>query len=811
MNPMFKTYIKSILRNLWKNRVTSAINVLALTLGLSSVMFLFIQNKYETSFDTHQPKADQIYRVNVTMTYPNRIHRDGNTQSMLINVLRNEFLDLEAAFQVIGPNSPLVTVNPGAQGEKVFEETLNMFYADSVFLKYMDYDFLAGNPRTALDSRNGIVLSTRLVDKYYPEYTGREIELLGTEIGVYDSLRVYVTGVVETPPSNSNFPFEMLVSSEIYYQLNEWDRDNWGNIAGGLTFVVLPKSIEARQIDQRFPDVLTKYLDEEDQQRISFSLLNLGQLHNSSDWGFFNGNYTTNSAMDIGFLAVGLFILISACINFINLQTAQAINRAKEVSIRKVMGGKRSQLVIQFLIETFILTFVSFILALWITELALDGWNGLLSIVRMNLQITPSSLVFGLLLIVGVSLLAGIYPALKLSSFSPSESLRSGFSLLSEKKNGLSLRQVLVVTQFVITQVLIVGTIVIARQMDYFINKDLGFEKDDMITFTAYEPNSSQIDRLAQGIESMPEVSSYSISSGPPMDAGRYATAFWEVGHEDKEMMRTRNKFVDHRFLTHFGIDLVAGRNFRPDEYNDTIDAFIVNEALIRQLEVKSPEEAIGKQLICYGTQARIIGVVSDFHIDKMDKAIEPLILFPWRSRVNNVTVTIVPGQLSTALPKMESLWLEVFPTRIFKHETVDELMAEAYTVENIMLKSIRIFSILAILIGCLGLYGLVSFMSQRKMKEIGIRKVLGATFQQVLYIFTKRFFILTIVAFLISAPLAYLAMETWLSNYVFRIPLDWQVFSLAFLVTIILTGVTVSYIALRTAFTNPADTLQFE
>lgn len=807
---MLKTYFKSILRNLWKNRVTSTINVLALTLGLSSVMFIYIQNRYESNFDTHQPKVDQIYRVNVTMNYPNRVYRDGNTQSMLINVLRNDFLELEAAFQIIGPQSPLVTIDPGSQNEKVFEETRNMFYTDSVFLKYMDYEFLAGNPRTAMDTRNAMVLTTNMVEKYYPTYVGREIELLGTEVGIFDSLRVFITGVVETPRSNSNFPFEMLVSSEVYYQLNEWDRDNWNNVSAGLTFAVLPKDMDPRQIDDRFPEVLTKYFDEEDQQRTSYSLLNLKELHTSSTWGFFNGNYTLNPIMIISFMAVGLFILISACINFINLQTAQAINRSKEVGIRKVMGGKRSQLIVQFLIETFILTSISFILSLWITELALDGWNDLLSLVRMDVQITGSSLLFGLGLIVTVSLLAGIYPALKLSSFEPSESLRSGFTLLSEKK-GLSLRQVLVITQFVITQVLIIGTIVIARQMDYFINKDMGFEKDDMITFTAYDPDSRQIDRLAQGIKGMPEVRSYSISSGPPMDAGRYATAFYEVGHEDKDQIRTRNKFIDHRFLDHFQIELAAGRNFRSDEYNDTIDAFLVNEALVKQLEVNSPEEAIGKQLMCYGVKARIVGVVKDFHIDKMDKAIEPLIMFPWRSRVNNVTISIQPGQLGSVLPKFEALWLDVFPTRIFKYKTVEELMEDAYVLETIMLKSVRIFAMVAILIGCLGLYGLVSFMANRKMKEIGIRKVLGATYQQVLYIFSKRFFILTFVAFLFSAPLAYLAMESWLSNYMFRIPLDWQVFSIAFFATLFLTAITIAYIATKAALRNPADTLQFE
>lgn len=807
---MLKTYFLSILRNLWKNRVSSIINILGLTLGLSSIMFLFVQEMYEGSFDADQPKADQIYRVNVTQNYPNRVSRDGNTQSMLIKAMNNEFPELENTFQVIGPNNALIGIDPGTQEERVFEEKFNMFYADSVFLKYFDYDFIAGNPRTAMDSRNALVLSSRQVEKYYPEYIGREIDLLGVEVGIFDSMRVYITGIVENPPSNSNLPFEMLVSSEIYYQLNEWDRDNWGNISAGLTFAVLPPGMDPKEIDQRFPELVKKYRTEEDAAITSYSLLNLKELHTAEGWGF-AGNYTSPKSMSIGFIAVGLFIMLSACINFINLQTAQAINRSKEVGIRKVMGGTRRQLITQFLIETFILTFISFILALWITELALDGWNGLLTIVRMNLQLTGASLIFGIGLIFVVSLVAGIYPAYRLSSFEPSESLRSGFSLLNEKKNGLGLRQVLVVTQFIITQILIIGTIVIARQMNYFINKDLGFRKDNIINVTTYKPDSREIDRLVHGLEAMPEVSGFSLSSGPPMDAGRYSTSFREVGHEEKGDMRVRNKFVDHRFLENFNIELVAGRNFRPDEYNDSIDAFIVNETLVKRLEVNNPDEAIGKQLKCYGVTARIVGVTKDFHIDKLDEQIEPMVMFPWRNQVNNASLAVHPDQLAVAIPKLRALWLNVFPTRSFEFKTVDDDMLDAYLVENIMLKSIRIFAFIAILIGCLGLYGLVSFMSNRKVKEVGIRKVLGASYGQILYIFSRRFFILTFIAFVFAAPLAYLGMEFWLSNYVYRIPLGWQVFSLAFLITLFLTSITVSYISMRTALTNPADTLQFE
>ena len=275
--------------------------------------------------------------------------------------------------------------------------------------------------------------------------------------------------------------------------------------------------------------------------------------------------------------------------------------------------------------------------------------------------------------------------------------------------------------------------------------------------------------------------------------------------------IKTRNKFIDHRFLDNYNIEFVAGRNFRKDEYNDTIDAFIVNESLVRQLEVGSPEEAVGKQLNCYGSKAVIVGVTKDFHVDKLDEKIMPLIMFPLHAQVNSADLKIAPGNLGPALSKLRTLWLEVFPTRTFEFKTIEDFIGDTYVVEDIMLRSIRIFALVAIFIGCLGLYGLVSFMSIKRTKEIGIRKVLGASYGQILYIFSRRFFILTFVAFVISTPIAYQGMKLWLENYVYRIPLSWDIFLLGLTITLILTMITVGYISYKTARNNPVDTLQFE
>ena len=783
--------------------------MVALTLGLSSLLFLYVQERYENSFDTDQPLVDRIYRVNTTIEYPNRLQKTGTTQSMLAKALRTEYPELEAVIQTFGPGFGLVTINPDTPNERVFEEGRKMLKADSSFLKYFDYDFIVGNSRTALDDPNSIVLSSKMVEKYYPDFVGKEAGLLGKEIELFESIRVYITGVIKNPPSNSNIPFQILTSSEVYYKQNEWDRDNWGNLSEGLTWVVLKEGQRPEDFEARFPALVNKYRTKDDAEMTSYSLINLGDAHNDPQWGF-SGNYTNDPTITVAFFALSLFIALSACINFINIQTAQVVTRAKEVGVRKVLGGSRWQLILQFLAETIFLTTISFFLAIWVTEIALNGWNGLLSIVQMNMQIDSSTWLFGAGMILVISLLSGIYPAIKLSAYRPTEALRRGFSALAQKKSGLSLRQVLVVTQFTITQLMIIGTIVVSVQMNYFINKDMGFDKEEMITITTFNPSNSDVDRLAQVMESMPEVMSYTFSSGPPVD-GSFSTTFREVGHEDKGDIRVRNKWVDHRFIDNFGIQMVAGRNFRPDEYNDTIDAFIVNETLVKQMDVDSPEEALGKPLRCYGTRAVIVGVTKDFHVDRLNMPIEPMILFPWRAQVNNASLKVASSNLPKVLDRLEDEWLEVFPSRSFQYQTVDEDMKDAYIVEDIMSKSIRVFSLVAIIIGCLGLYGLVSFMSIKRTKEIGIRKVLGASMGQILFSFSNRFFVLTLIAFLLAAPAAYWAMDLWLDNYVYSISLSWEIFALGFLVTTILTVVTIGYISFRSARANPADTLAMD
>jgi len=808
---MNKTLFKSIFRNLWRNRVTAAINILGLTMGLSSCLFIYVDFKYESTFDTHQAKADRIYRVNITKEYPSSTLRIGNTETMLAKAIRNEFPDLEGVTQITGSNV-LLAINPGSSDERIFEEErAGMFFTDSLFLRNFSYDFIAGNPTTALDDPNAVVLSRQLVEKYYPTYAGREIELLGKEIEFFEKFRAKITGVIENPQKNTNFPFKGLASIEIYYKENSWDRDSWNNISQLMTFVILQPNQTPENITDRFPAMVQKYRgDQAEVDLIKYSLLNLKELHNTDEWGFYIGNYTSSPGISIGLIAIGLFILLSACINFINLQTAQSVTRAKEVGIKKVLGGSRGQLIFQFLIETAILTAISFLFALWVTEFMLNAWNDLLSIVEADLQLDWSVVGVGVFLIVAVTLISGLYPAIKLSSFKPAETLKSKSLVKTGKSSILNLRQVLVVVQFVISQILIIGTIVISYQMSYFLNKDLGFKKENILHIENFEPDNRKTAQLAQGLSSMPEISSFSFSSGPPL-SNRYNTTFEIVGSEDSETIKTANKFIDHLFIEHYDLELIAGRNFREDEIDTTMNGFIVNEALVDHFQLENPKDAIGKFVECYGVKAPIIGIVKNYHHKDLKNEIGPLIMFPLHRVMNSTHLKVSNQHIGVVLPRLRKLWKEVFPKRVFKYETIDEYLDEMYIVEEIMFKSIRLFTIVAILIGCLGLYALVSFMAIQKTKEIGIRKVLGASYIQILNVFTKKFFILVFVAFIIAAPLSYKVMELWLSNYPYRITMGWELFTLALLVTLLLTIFTVGYISLKAARTNPAETLQYE
>ncbi len=807
---MNKTLFKSIFRNLWRNRISSAINILGLTMGLSSCLFLYINLKYENTFDTHQPKADRIYRVNITKEYASRTFKIGITETMLAKAIKNEFPSLEGVTQITGHNV-LVAIEPGTQNERVFEEGRgSLFFADSLFLKNFEYDFIAGNSLTALDDPNSMVLSMQLVEKYYPAYVDRPNELLGEEIEISESKRVKITGIIKDPKKNTNLPFKGLVNIAVYYHLNPWDKDNWNNISQLLTFVILQPNQDPASIESGFPAMVKKYRPQNDGELIKYSLLNLKELHSTAEWGFYVGNYTSAPAILIGLVAVGLFILLSACINFVNLQTAQSVTRAKEVGIKKVLGGGRLQLIFQFLMETAILTSISFLIALWITEFMLNSWNSLLDLVDMNLQLDWSVILVGIVLIAMITLIAGLYPAIKLSSYEPAQTLKSKTLLTSNKRGGVSIRQILVIVQFVITQILLIGTIVIASQMDYFINKDLGFDKENMLHIASYEPDEKQIKQIEQGLNSLSEITSFSISSGTPISDG-YNTTFTIVGDDSKEVIETNNKFIDHRFIEHFKLELVAGRNFRSDEIDERINGFIVNETFAKHLVTGNPKDAIGKMVNCYGIKAPVIGILKDYHNRQLNKKINPLIMFPFQSHFNSVDVKISNENIQAALPKLTKLWREVFPKRVFTYETLEEYIKEKYIIERIMFKSIRLFTLIAIIIGCLGLYALVSFMALQKTKEIGIRKVLGASYMQLLNIFTKSFTILMLIAFVIAAPLAYQVMNLWLSNYPYRIDLGWEVFALGFLATLLLTAFTVGYISLKSARANPADTLQYE
>jgi ABC-type antimicrobial peptide transport system permease subunit len=501
---------------------------------------------------------------------------------------------------------------------------------------------------------------------------------------------------------------------------------------------------------------------------------------------------------------VALFLVITACINFINLSTAVAVKRSREVGIRKVLGSQRMQLVFQFFNETGVITFISILLSIGMAELALIKLNSFL-VLDLHVDLTDTSTLLYLFSVwIIVSLTSGLYPAMLLSGFSPALALKN--KITNKSTGGFVLRRSLVVFQFVISQVLVVGTIILMTQMKFIREKDLGFSKEAIILVPLPEEDLTRKSTLKLEVERMPGVEMASLCYTAPSSGSVSATGFRVDGSE--ESLFTHVKMIDKDYIKLFGLELVAGTNI-PE--SDTVPAWIVNEKLVKVAGFETPEDILGRNLRMWNRTLPVVGVVRDFHMLSLEREIDPIILFSMSDNYELMAVKFEPGKFNVSKDAIQQTWQTLYPNFVYSHQFLDEEIAGFYESEEQMSKMLSVFSSIAILIGCLGLYGLISFMANEKEKEIGVRKVLGATTGQIFYIFSREFIILVVVAFVIAAPLAGYAMGKWLENYQYRTPLSWMMFASGILLTLFIAFITVGYRSLRAAKTNPVEVLRSE
>ena len=800
---MLTNYFKTTFRTLWKHKSHTVINVLGLSLGIASCVVIFLVLRYELSFDTFHANADRVFRVVTTFNQDGEERRQVGTPKPFPVAFAQDFAQ-EA--QVI-PIELYHYWNRVRVGERsiIMEETPNegvtIAFTENAYLDFFDFPLLTGNPEQVLRQPNEVVITQTVAERLFDDPS----KAMGTIINLDDSLDLKITGVLEPLPANTDFPFEMLIS---YSTLGrEPTADEWGsNSSDFQVFVMLNEAVSAAQVEDQLPAFLTKYAGEDYNEDKTLALQPLADMHFNPD--FPNFMYRSMSREVIGGMAlVALLIILTACINFVNLATALSTKRAREVGVRKVLGSSREQLVLQFLGEAALITLLAMILGLALTELAVVKLNSFAEYQNaVHLVFSGSTLAFFGALVVVVTLLAGLYPALTLTRFQPVQAMKN--QLDAPDRRRFSLRQGLVVFQFGVTQVLIIGTLVIAYQLRFIEEAPLGFNKEAMVVAQFPEHTPQDLEEMRNRIASHSGVEHFSLSMSPALSGSFWISNFYVQDDSSDTDRHTQRQFADEHYFNTYGIQLIAGEGLVP---SDTTNRYVVNETFARRLGYDPPEAIVGTSISFHGPYLPISGVVADYNVASLQQKIGPLVISSDEDRYQTMNLKINMRQAQEVLRHVEAVWKDIYPEAPFDYEFLDESMAQFYESYTRTFTLIQVFSGIAILIGCLGLYGLVTFMAEQKTKEIGVRKVLGATVLNIVHLFSKEFIKLVLIAFVLAAPLAYYVMRGWLQNFEYKIDIGVGVFLGGIVVTLIITLLTVSYRSVRAALANPVDSLRNE
>ena len=807
---MLKNYIKIAFRNLRRNKSYSIINTSGLAVGIAACLLLFLVIQFETSFDNFHQKKKNIYRVVSAFQTPAGLEYSSGVPFPVADALRIDYPQIKEVAAIYGSRNEQITI-PGKDNEpaKKFKEATGVFFSEPQFFHLFDFKLLAGDIKTALSDPNTVLLTKETAEKYFGN--GSYQDVIGKTITLSNKYPLKVIGIIDNVPSNTDFPLKVVISYSTLKSTSVGrNLSDWISVSSGANcYVLLSSDYSSAQFDASLKAFVKKYKSAE-YAKDGFTIQQLSEIHFDDRFGNFSGK-TFNKDLITALSLIGIFLLIIACVNFINLATAQAINRAKEVGVRKVMGSSRKQLLLQFMGETGMITFCSILIAVIIAALSLPLLNNLLEI-KLSLSIfkTPQLVIFLVGAFVFVTVLSGLYPAFILSGFNPVTALKSRVAI--KTRSGVSLRRALVVLQFVIAQALIIGTLVVVNQMNYFRNADLGFNKEAMINVPLPGDSLSalKLDVLKSQLVQQPGIKNVSFSFASPSDNGGWSSDFRYDNAVKNSDFSASFKLADTAYFRTYNLQLIAGRMYLP---GDTVKEFVVNETLVKKLGIHDPQEVIDKKLNFWDGRmvAPIVGVVKDFHSESLRDPIVPIVMSTWKRTYQVASLKIQPDKAKQILSSVEKLWNSTYPDFIFEYKFLDEKIADFYKQEAQLSQLYTIFAAIAIFISCLGLYGLISFMAVQRTKEVGIRKVLGASARSIVYLLSKEFTILIVIAFAIAAPVAYYFMHQWLQKYTFRIHLGAGIFLLTILASIIIAWITVGYRAIKAAMANPVNSLRTE
>lgn len=786
---MFRNFIKVTFRNLLKYKTFSAVNLLGLSVGLGCFLLIGLWINDETSYDKFHEFAPRIYRVMENQTYSNgEIATQAEAPGLLGEALKNEVPELVYVSSMDWWTNTLISYD----NQSVKEEGR---YVGEDFLKMFSFPLLKGNKETALCRPNTIVISQRLANKLFPG-----AEPVGKLLRVANFSDYEVTGVMADIPSNTVFKFDFLLPYKDFIQRNAWAQQ-WNN--NGLhTYVMLNENADVQSVNQKIKNIVRLHGD---QDNVDLFLQPLTDIYLKTD--FKNGVYQGGGRMEYVrlFGIIGLLILLLACINFMNLSTARAAARAREVGVRKVVGAGKRTLMAQFNGEALIVCLLATAIAILAIEAALPTFNEFTGkMIRLPYDDPGAWLTLGGIVAL-TSLLAGTYPAFVLSAFRPVAVLKGQFD---KTQRGVFLRKLLVVSQFGVAVFMVVSMLVVQQQLNYLQNKNLGYVREQLLFVTMNHEIQSKYSTFSSELRSVPGVKAVSASHSPLTEFINASSNFEWAGKnpEDDRMFVYENVAPD--YLSTIGAPLVEGRDFSRDHPGDSAN-FIVNELAVTEMGLKAP--VVGQHLKGWGNEGQIIGVVKDFHFTSLKEKLQPLILTMNSPYVWTANVRIAGRNTAETLKNIEHVCKKYSPVYPFEYKFADTASDELYKSESIVSKLASLFALLAVFISCLGLFGLATFTAERRIKEIGIRKVLGATAGNIVGLLSQDFLKLVLAGIMIATPLAWWTTRQWLSDFPYRIELSWWVFPLAGLFAMSISFLTISFQSVKAALANPVRSLRSE
>ncbi|MDB5150804.1 MAG: FtsX-like permease family protein [Mucilaginibacter sp.] len=792
---MIKNYIKIAWRNLVRNKAYATISVIGLALGIACGVLIFTLISYHLSFDNFHNNSDRIYRF-YTEFHDQGVDRVGAIPQPMAKGYRNDLAFSEKTARYISFNRTLITITKGNDVKK-FGEDDGVAFVEPDYFKILNFPLLKGDKKTILANPNEALLTEKMAHKYF----GND-NPIGKVFKLDNNINVTVTGVLQDLPNNTDLKQEIFISYASMEAYAGKDRENnWGGVySGSQAFTRLKPGVTQAQVETAMLQLIKKNYTGRDLQVWRFKLQPIAKMHFDRELG----GYADKSYLWALFF-IGVFLIITASVNFINLATAQALNRSKEVGIRKVLGSLPFQLFWQFIAETAIISIIAVGVAIGLSEIALPALNNLFH-AKMTFNWSELSAFIFFITIV-VVFLSGSYPGLVLARFQPIKALKSKLS--QKDVGGFSLRRVLVVTQFTISQILIIGTIIVVSQLHYSQSADLGFNKNAVVLLPLPQNDKIKMSTMRNRISEIKGVENVSYCYNPPASRSNSNTGIQYDNRAEDEHWSINTKQADENYISTFGIKLVAGRNFFK---GDSTKELLVNETFVKKLRLK-PQDVLGKQIAVNGRDYKgtIVGVMKDFYNYSFHTEISPICVMPNYQSLSTVAVKIDMRNAKATLTAIDKIWNQTFPEELYSYQFLDDTITRFYEMDNILLTLVEAFAGIAIIIGCLGLYGLVSFMAVRKTKEIGVRKVLGANISSILWLFGKEFSILLLIAFAIAAPLAWWAMHNYLKDFQYRITIGPQIFIISILSTFIIAWITVGYRATMAALTNPVKSLRSE